>query len=133
MCLKLATHIPLICKIWVESAIVLLTSSLSFQPNQDAMDNFNAVDLLWVRCTTDPLEVLRHGITFLQDPSKIDDSDCEVWCNLHITPALKGIIVKVHGAWSHQLDFCIRESSLALHPQFSQGAGCPKPENVFSH
>ena len=49
-----------------------------------------------MRCTTDPLEVLGHGIAFLQDPSKIDANNCEVWCNLHITPALKGIIVEVH-------------------------------------
>ena len=70
-------------------------SSLSFQPNQDAMDNFNAVDLSWVRHTTDPLKVLRHGSVFLQDPSRIDESNRKVWCNLHITPALKGIIVVV--------------------------------------
>ena len=95
MCPKLTTHIPLICEIRVESAIVLLTSSLSFQPDQDAMDNFDAVDLSWVRHTTDPLEVLRHGVTFLQDPSKINNSNHEVWCNLHITPALEGIIVEV--------------------------------------
>ena len=59
------------------------------------MDNFDAVDLSWVRHTTDPLKVLRHGVTFLQDPSKIDESNCKVWCNLHITPALEGIIVEV--------------------------------------
>ena len=59
------------------------------------MDNFNAVDLSWVKCTTDPLKVLRHGLAFLEDPSKIDDSNHEVWCNLHITPALEGIIVEV--------------------------------------
>ena len=59
------------------------------------MDNFDAVDLSWVRCTTDPLKVLRHDMAFLQDPSKINDSNCEVWCNLHITPALEGIIVEV--------------------------------------
>ena len=59
------------------------------------MDNFNAVDLSWVKHTTDPLKVLRHSIAFLQDPSKIDASNCEVWCNLHITPALEGIIVEV--------------------------------------
>ena len=87
---------PEICEIWVESGIILLTSSLPFQPNQEAMDNFNAVDLSWVRYTTDPLKVLRHGITLLQDPSKIDDSNREVWCNLHITPALEGIIVEVN-------------------------------------
>ena len=127
----LATHIPIPysggCEIWVESVIVLLTSSLSFQPNQEAMDNFDAVDLSWVRHTTDPLKVLRHGVIFLEDPSKIDNSNCEVWCNLHITPALEGIIVEVcsleevaHWArkWhlgyasdpmepSHQLDCCL--------------------------
>ena len=59
------------------------------------MDNFNSVDLSWVRCTTDPLEVLRHGVAFLQDPSKIDESNCKVWCNLHITLALEGIVVEV--------------------------------------
>ena len=78
----------------------------------------------------DPLEVLRHGVAFLQDPSKIDESNCKVWCNLHVTPALEGIIVEVHsleevthwakervpgvcsrphGAQSCQLDCCIRE------------------------
>ena len=70
-----------------------LTSSLPFQPNQDAKDNFNAVDLSWLKRTTDPLKVLRHSLAFLQDPSKIDESNREVWCNLHITPALEGIVV----------------------------------------
>ena len=59
------------------------------------MDNFNTVDLSWLRHTTDPLKVLRHGVSFLEDPSKIDDSNCSVWCNLHITPALEGIMVEV--------------------------------------
>ena len=89
------------------------------------MDNFNAVDLSWVKCATDPLKVLRHGLDFLQDPFKINSSNHEVWCNLHITPAFKGNIVEVHsleevthwakkehlqsapdpyGAQSHQLD-----------------------------
>ena len=48
-----------------------------------------------MRCTKDSLKVLRHSIAFLQDPSKIDANNCEVWCNLHITPALEGIIVEV--------------------------------------
>ena len=43
----------------------------------------------------DPLEVLRHGVSFLEDPSKIDDSNHNVWCNLHITPALEGVMVEV--------------------------------------
>ena len=59
------------------------------------MDNFNAVDLSWLRCTTDPLKVLRHGIALLQDPSKINDSNRNIWCNLHITPALRSIMVEV--------------------------------------
>ena len=52
-----------------------------------------------MRCTTDPLKVLRHRVAFLQDPSKIDESNREVWCNLHITPALKGIVVEVVTHW----------------------------------
>ena len=55
------------------------------------MDNFDAVDLSWVKHTTDPLEVLRHGLDFLQDSTKINDSNREVWCNLYVTPALEGI------------------------------------------
>ena len=98
-------------------------SSLFLQPNQDAADNFDAVDLSWVKSTTDPLEVLNHGLDFLQDPSKINGNNHEIWCNLHITPALECIMVEVHsleevtywakkgclgsdsdphGAWSHQ-------------------------------
>ena len=74
----------------------MLTFSLSLQPNQDAADNFDAVNLSWVKSTTDPLEVLKHGLDFLQDPSKINSNNREIWCNLHITPALKGIMVEVH-------------------------------------
>ena len=43
----------------------------------------------------DPLKVLRHGVSFLEDPSKINDSNHNVWCNLHITPALEGVMVEV--------------------------------------
>ena len=53
------------------------------------------VNLSWMKRTTDPLEVLRHGLDFLQDPSKINGSNGKVWCNLHITPTLKGIMVEV--------------------------------------
>ena len=69
---------------------------MSFQPDQVATDNFDAVDLLWVKHTMDPLEVLRHGLDFLQDPSKINGINCKVWCNLHISPTLEGIVVEVH-------------------------------------
>ena len=58
-------------------------------------DNFEAVDLSWVKNATDPLEVLGHGLDFLEDPSKINSDNREMWCNLHITPALGGIIVEV--------------------------------------
>ena len=75
---------------------VQLTSSLHFQPNQKATDNFDAVDLLWLRHTTDPLKVLKHGVLFLEDPSKIDNSNHNTWCNLHITPALEAVMVEVH-------------------------------------
>ena len=60
------------------------------------MDNFDAVDLSWVKSTTDPLKVLKHGLDFLQDPSKINGNNCEIWCNLHVTPALEGIVVEVY-------------------------------------
>ena len=49
-----------------------------------------------MRSATDPLEVLGHGLDFLEDPSKINSDNHEMWCNLHITPALGGIIVEVH-------------------------------------
>ena len=58
-------------------------------------DNFEAVDLSWVKNATDPLEVLKQGLDFLEDPSKISINNQERWCNLHVTPALRGIIVEV--------------------------------------
>ena len=57
-------------------------------------DNFEAVDLSWVKNATDPLIVLRQGLDFLEDPSKINNNNCERWCNLHITPALQGILME---------------------------------------
>ena len=44
----------------------------------------------------DPFKVLRHGVSFLEDPSKIDESNHNIWCNLHITPALEVLVVEVH-------------------------------------
>ena len=44
----------------------------------------------------DPLKVLRHSLDFLEDPSKINSNNHEMWCNLHFTPALGGIVVEVH-------------------------------------
>ena len=46
-----------------------------------------------MKSTIDPLEVLRHGLDFLEDPSKINGNNHEMWCNLHNTPALGGIMV----------------------------------------
>ena len=79
-CLPLIS--PVLCVevhgIQVGSTVAQLMPSLYFQPNQKAMDNFNTVDVSWLRHTTDPLEVLRHGVSFLEDPSKTDDSNCHV-------------------------------------------------------
>ena len=58
-------------------------------------DNFEAVDLSWVKNAADPLEVLGQGLDFLEDPSKINNNNREMWCNLHVTPALEGILVEV--------------------------------------
>ena len=45
--------------------------------------------LSWVKNATDPLEVLKQGSDFLEDPSKISiDNRERRWCNLHVTPAL---------------------------------------------
>ena len=51
-------------------------------------DNFEAIDLSWIKNVTDPLEVLKQGSDFLEDPSKISIDNWERWCNLHVTPAL---------------------------------------------
>ena len=58
-------------------------------------DNFEAVDLSWIKNATDPLEVLKQGSDFLEVPSKISINNRERWCNLHVTPALRGIVVVV--------------------------------------
>ena len=59
------------------------------------VDNFEAIDLSWIKNATDPLEVLKQGSDFLEDPSKISIDNWERWCNLHVTPALRGIVVEV--------------------------------------
>ena len=58
-------------------------------------DNFEAVDFSWIKNATDPLKVLKQGSDFLEDPSKISINNRERWCNLHVTPALRGIVVEV--------------------------------------
>ena len=67
----------------------------SIQCDQKVADNFEAVDLSWIKNVTDPLEVLKQGSDFLEDPLKISVNNRERWCNLHVTPALRGIIVEV--------------------------------------
>ena len=65
------------------------------QRDQNLADNFEAIDLSWIKDVNDPLEVLKQGSDFLEDPSKISINNQERWCNLHVTPALQGIIVEV--------------------------------------
>ena len=50
--------------------IALFLILFSFQCNQDAVDNFEAVDLSWVKSATDPVKVLGHGLDFLENPSQ---------------------------------------------------------------
>ena len=69
---------------------------LSIQCDQEVADNFEAVDLSWVKDAAEPLEVLRQGLDFLEDPSKINNENHERWCNLHVTLALQGVILEVH-------------------------------------
>ena len=93
MCLKLGTHIPWIHGIQAESTMVHLLCP--FSPIR-----MQWITLMLLTChgwsaPQTHSSFLRHGLAFLQDPSKIDDSNHEVWCNLHITPALEGIIVEV--------------------------------------
>ena len=115
-------------------------------------DNFEAVDLSWVKNATDPLKVLGHGVEILEDPCKINNDNCKTWCNLHVTPALKGIIVEVRsleevtywakkghlGSDSDPMEPGIANLIVAfgISPwpctlRFGQGACCPKSENVL--
>ena len=72
-----------------------LTCFFSIQHDQKVADNFEAVNLSWIKNVADTLEVLKQGSDFLEDPSKISANNQERWCNLHVTPALQGIIVEV--------------------------------------
>ena len=74
----------------------MVNFSLYFQPNQWVSDNFEPVNLSWLRCNTNPDIVQGHGLAFLEDPSKISDDNRSMWCNLHITPALSSVVVEVH-------------------------------------
>ena len=37
-----------------------------------------------------------HGQVFLEDPLKINDNNREMWCNLHVTPALSSMVMEIH-------------------------------------
>ena len=69
--------------------------SLYFQPDQQASDNFEPINLSWLRCNTNPDIVQGHRLTFLEDPSKISDDNRSMWCNLHVTPTLSSVVVEV--------------------------------------
>ena len=43
-----------------------------------------------------PTQGAEAWVVFLEDPSKINDNNCDTWCNLHITPTLVGIMIEVH-------------------------------------
>ena len=68
---------------------------LIFQPNQQASNNFKPINLSWLRHNADPDVIQGHGLAFLEDPSKISDDNWNMWCNLHVTPALSSIVVEV--------------------------------------
>ena len=59
----------------IQARHYIVSDSFSFQCNQDAVDNFEVVDLSWVKCAMDPLKVLGHGLEFLEDPSKINSNN----------------------------------------------------------
>ena len=73
----------------------MVNISLYFQPNQCVSDNFEPVDLSWLRCITDPDTIQGYELSFLEDPSKISDDNRNIWCNLHVTPALSSIVVEI--------------------------------------
>ena len=76
-------------------SIASFLTCFSIQHDQNVADNFEAVDLSWIKNATDPLEVLKQGSDFLKGPSKISINNRERWCNLHVTPALRSIVVEV--------------------------------------
>ena len=54
-----------------------LTCFFLFSVTRMWRDNFEAVDLSWIKNATDPLEVLKQGSDFLEDPSKISINNRE--------------------------------------------------------
>ena len=74
------------------------------------MDNFEAVDLSWLKNATDLSEVLRQGLDFLEDPSKINNDNHEMWYNLLVTPALGGILVEVRSL--EEVTYCTKKGHL---------------------
>ena len=78
-----------------QAAHCMVNISLYFQPNQHVSDNFEPVDLSWLRCNTDLDTIQGYKLSFLEDPSKISDDNRNICCNLHITPALSSIVVEI--------------------------------------
>ena len=73
----------------------MVNFSLYFQPNQQASDNFEPVNVSQLRCNTGLDIIQGHRLSFLEDPSKIGDDNRSMWCNLHITTALSSTVVEV--------------------------------------
>ena len=59
-------------------------------------DNFEPIDLSWLRCNTDLDTIQGYRLSFLEDPSKVSDYNRNIWCNLHIIPALSSVVVEIH-------------------------------------
>ena len=73
----------------------MVNISLYFQPNQHASDNFEPIDLSWLRCNINPDTVQGYRLSFLEDPSKISDDNRNIWYYLHITPELSSVVVEI--------------------------------------
>ena len=75
----------------------MVNISLYFQPDQCASENFEPIDLSWLKCPkTNPDTIQGYGVSFLEDPQKISDDNRNIWCNLHVTPVLSSIVVEIH-------------------------------------
>ena len=91
----------------------LVNISLYFQPDECTSDNFKPIELSWLRCpNTNPDTIQGFGVSFLEDPSKITDDDRNVWCNLHITPALSSVIVDIYSL--EEVAYWVKKSTWGL-------------------
>ena len=76
-------------------ALFLILVFFSFSITRMRWTTLKLLTCPWVKNAMDPLKVLGQGLDFLEDPSKINNDNHKTWCNLHVTPALEGIIVEV--------------------------------------